>query len=228
MWIFIIILGFIFLGALLYWLLIITEGVYLGRRAVVWMYDLTAHKYDGIKEYDADAEELFVIRPLRYYLHHIPAPYILDVATGTGRLPWFLLQQPTFHGRVVGLDASAKMLSQAAAKLDGFHARAALVQGTAVPLPFPDNTFHAVTCLESLEFFPSDEAALRDMIRVLQPGGLLLVTRRRGWEAKTFFGRYHDTTQFEQLLQEMGCEQVETKAWQVDYDQVFARKPSTA
>ncbi len=93
-------------------LLIITEGVYLGRRAVVWMYDLTARKYDGIKQYDVYAEELFVVRPLLHHLRAIPAPRILDVATGTGRLPWFVLQQPTFQGRVTGLDASANMLAR--------------------------------------------------------------------------------------------------------------------
>ncbi len=225
MWIFALLLGLLFLGALLYWLLIITEGVYLGRRAVVWMYDLTARKYDGIKQYDVYAEELFVVRPLLHHLRAIPAPRILDVATGTGRLPWFVLQQPTFQGRVTGLDASANMLARAAEKLAGFTYRANLVQATAVPLPFPDNSFHAVACLESLEFFPSDTAALREMARVLRPGGVLLVTRRRGWEAKTFFGRYRDVDQFEQLLRGMGLEDIETKAWQVDYDQVFAMKP---
>jgi hypothetical protein len=55
MWILLIILGLLLLGALLYWLLIITEGLYLGRRFVVWLYDRTAHKYDGIKEYEDQA-----------------------------------------------------------------------------------------------------------------------------------------------------------------------------
>lgn len=226
MWITLIILciGLVLLGFLLYWLLIITEGVYLGRRAVVWMYDLTAHKYDHIKAYDAYAEEIFVIRPLCYRLQRTPAPRILDVATGTGRLPWFILQQPTFHGYVTGLDASTKMLKQAAKKLSSYTYRVNLVQGTAVPLPFPNNSFDAVTCLESLEFFPSDEEALREMIRVLRPGGTLMVTRRRGWEAKTFVGRYRDTQQFELLLQDMGLISIDTKPWQVDYDQVFALK----
>jgi ubiquinone/menaquinone biosynthesis C-methylase UbiE len=68
-------------------------------------------------------------------------------------------------------------------------------------------------------------AALRQMVRVLRPGGLLLVTRRRGWEAKTFIGRYRSVEQFQQLLESMGLEAVETQPWQVNYDLVFARKP---
>ncbi len=225
-WIFGVIVGLVLLAALLYWLLVITEGLYLGRRFVVWMYDVTAHKYDGIKQYEAQAEELFVVRPLLQKLALLPSPRILDVATGTGRLPWFVLQRPTFHGRVVGLDASQKMLALAAEKLAGYGERTALVQGTAVPLPFPTEQFDAVTCLESLEFFPSDVDALREMARVLRPGGVLLVTRRRGWEAKTFLGRYRDPAQFVALLESVGFHDVQTLAWQVDYDQVFAAKGS--
>jgi SAM-dependent methyltransferase len=227
LWIFLSIVILTALGALAYWLIVITEGVYLGRRAVVWMYDLTAHKYDGIKQFEMDAERLFVVRP---YLHHLPthpAPTLLDVAAGTGRVAYFLLEEPTFHGRVIALEPSRKMLAVAADKLRPYGRRAALVGGTAVPLPFADNMFHGVTCLEALEFFPSDEAALREMARVLQPGGSLLVTRRRGWEAQTFVGRYRDPAQFEALLADLGLTEIETLPWQVDYDQVFARKQLT-
>ncbi len=212
-------------AAVLYWLLVITEGVYLGRRVVVWMYDLTAHKYDGIKEFDDDAERFFVARPLLHHLLHIPAPLVLDVATGTGRLPHYLLDAPNFHGRVVGLDPSSRMLALAAAKLAPFRYRATLVQQTAVPLPFPGDCFDAVVCLESLEFFPSDIAALMEMVRVLRPGGILMVTRRRGWEAKAFLGRYRSQIQFEKILASLGLVEVNSQPWQVDYDQIFGRKP---
>lgn len=215
------------LGALLYWLLVITEGVYLGRRVVVRLYDLTAHKYDDIKEFDDDAEREFLARPLLVQLAHVPAPLVLDVATGTGRLPHYLLDEPTFHGRVIGLDPSHKMLALAAAKLAPFRYRAALVQQTADGLPFADGSVDAVTCLESLEFFPSDAAALREMVRVLKPGGLLLVTRRKGWEGKAFLGRYRTREQFETWLSHFGLGQVYTQPWQLDYDQVFGRKPDS-
>ncbi|HFE66114.1 MAG TPA: class I SAM-dependent methyltransferase [Chloroflexi bacterium] len=213
-------------GLFLYWLLVITEGVYLGRRAVVWLYDLTADKYDGIKEFAPEMESFFVVRPLRHRLRHILAPLILDVATGTGRVPWFLLEDPLFNGRVIGLDASGKMLRLAAEKLKPYGRRAAFVQQTADRLPFADNTFHAVACLESLEFFPSDVAALQEMARVLQPGGVLLVTRRRGREAKLFPGRYRNVPQFEALLRDIGLVDVHTLPWQEDYDQVFGQKPA--
>jgi ubiquinone/menaquinone biosynthesis C-methylase UbiE len=213
------------LAALLYWLLVTTEGVYLGRRVVVWLYNLTAHKYDGIKEFDPDAEQFFLIRPLLVRLRHVPNPLVLDVATGTGRLPHFLLEAPTFNGRVVGLDASEKMLRLALEKVRPYGHRASLVQQVADQLPFPKDQFDLVTCLEALEFFPSDTAALQEMVRVLQPGGTLLVTRRKGGEAKLFVGRYRNVAQFEAILTGIGLEEVHTNPWQRDYDQVFGRKP---
>jgi ubiquinone/menaquinone biosynthesis C-methylase UbiE len=213
-------------GLLLYWLLIVTEGVYLGRRLVVWMYDITAHRYDGIKQFDKDSERFLVIRPLLWRITDRAAPLILDVATGTGRLPLFLLDEATFNGRVMGLDASSRMLAHAKAKLDVFNHRAGLVQQTAADLPFPDEVFDAATCLEALEFLPDDTVALQEMIRVLRPGGVLLVTRRRGWEAKTFIGRYRDRDTFEAHLAALGLQEVETLLWQIEYDLVFARKPA--
>lgn len=218
-------LGAALLGALLYWLLVTTEGAFLGRQVVVWLYDLTAHKYDRIKEFDDAAERFFVVRPLLQRLPHQVRPLILDVATGTGRVPLYLLDEPTFHGRVVGLDASIGMLAQAAVKLGPFGYRVSLVQQTAERLPFADNAFDAATCLEALEFFPSDIVALREIVRVLKPGGVLMVTRRRGWEGKVFLRRYRSTAEFEAQLAALGLYEIDTLPWQIGYDQVFARKP---
>ncbi len=216
------------LGVLLYWLLVVTEGVYLGRRLVVWLYDLAAPRYDSIKQFDPDSESFLVTQPLLVKMSGQPAPLVLDVATGTGRLPHFLLEEATFNGRVIGLDASARMLSYARAKLRVYRHRASLVQQTAADLPFDDDTFDAVSCLESLEFFPDDSAALREMLRVLRPGGTLLTTRRRGWEAKTFVGRYRDRETFATDIEAIGFTEVETRLWQIEYDLIFAQKPGAS
>lgn len=212
-------------SGVVYWLLVTTEGVFVGRRVVVWLYDITAHKYDSIKEFEPDWEHFFIAQPIMHQLRNRPAPLVLDVATGTGRVPIVLLDEPRFHGRVVGVDASRNMLALAAEKLRPFRHRAALIQQTANRLPFPHNSFDAVTCLESLEFFPSETAALREMVRVLKPGGVLMVTRRRGWEGKAFLTRYRNVTEFESLLKALGLNRVNTQPWQEAYDQVFGYKP---
>ncbi len=51
-----IIAALIFGGLFVWWLLITTEGVYLGRRVVIWLYDVYARRYDRIKQYDAGWE----------------------------------------------------------------------------------------------------------------------------------------------------------------------------
>ena len=61
-------------GAALYYLLVVTEGVYLGRRVVVWLYDVTAGRYDDIKEFEPEFEAFFVIRPLRLPTFSVTTP----------------------------------------------------------------------------------------------------------------------------------------------------------
>jgi ubiquinone/menaquinone biosynthesis C-methylase UbiE len=211
-------------GWLIHWLFIRTEGVFLGRRVVVWLYDLVAARYDDLKQFDADTESAFLGWPLWVRLRHRPSPLVLDVATGTGRLPCCLLAEPGFDGCVVGLDPSAPMLAQARAKLSDYGARALLVRGTAMRLPFEDATFDAVTCLEALEFLPDDAAALAEMARVLRPGGVLLTTRRQGPEAAYFLDRVHSREALEGLLANVGFVAIESKPWQVEYELVWARR----
>lgn len=216
------------LGVVIYWLFVVTEGVYLGRKMVVWLYDLTAKKYDGIKQFDAEHEQLTIVEPLLNGLAGEDSHWVLDVATGTGRVPALLLGSPKFTGRVVGLDAASKMLALASAKLKRLsgeqNQRLALVHQVASALPFPEDTFSAVTCLEALEFFPSDVKALREMVRVLRPGGFLMTTRRCGYEARLFIGRHRSSEEFEELLGDLGLIEISKYRWQVNYDLVMARK----
>lgn len=216
------------LAWLAHWLLITTEGVFLGRRMVVWLYDLAAGRYDDIKQYDADSESAFVAYPLRRRLKAWPAPLVLDVATGTGRLPYYLLAEPEFNGRVIGLDASRQMLARAATKLTPYGGRAALLRASAQSLPYGDETFAAVTCLEALEFLPDDAAALAEMARVLRPGGILLVTRRQGSDAAYFLGRARAREELEALLAGLGLVDVRSQPWQVEYELVWAAKEERA
>lgn len=217
-------LGLAVLGIILYWLLVTTEGVYLGRRVVVWLYDLTAGRYDDIKEYDDADEQLLVTRPLLQALKGIDQPVVLDVATGTGRVPFDLLQSPYFTGQFMALDDSRRMLDVARQKLAPYEGRVTLLHHPATPLPFPDAQFDAITCLEALEFFPSDEAAIAEMVRVLRRGRHLFLTRRRGWEGKLFLRRYRSRDQMQTMLERAGLRQIQFHPWQVNYDLVTALK----
>lgn len=208
----------------LWYLLIKTEGVYLGRRTVVWLYDLYAGRYDRIKQYDPLIETVYLAQPI---LQRLPtrAPLVLDVATGTGRLPLALLEQPSFQGRVVALDLSRRMLTQAAHKLAPFGERVYLLHHPAEALPFPDATFDLVTCLEALEFMMDARAVLRELVRVARPGGLLVLTNRQGLDARLMPGHTFSHEAFVRLLRdELGLRDVELLPWQIDYRIVYARK----
>lgn len=215
------------LGAFLYWLLVITEGVYLGSWAVILGYDIVARRYDNIKEFTLDDEQILVVEPLLGELGDTERPLVLDVATGTGRVPYFLFEDGRFShldGKVIGLEPSEKMLAIAQEKLSPYLADVSLIQQSAVPLPFPDHTFDAVTCLEALEFFPDLEEALREMSRVLKPGGVLITTRRIGWESRMFFGRVYTREKLELFLLSIGFTEAFSFHWETIYDLVIARK----
>jgi ubiquinone/menaquinone biosynthesis C-methylase UbiE len=218
------VVGLLLVVALAYWQLIVAEGTYLGPRIVTWLYDWAASAYERIKQFDPGAEQWFLGLPLAKALDMIPAPFVLDVGTGTGRLPRALLFQPRFRGRVVGVDLSRRMLRQAVRLSDRHTGRVTFVWQNALRLPFLDDTFDAVTCLEVLEFTPDPKATLEEMIRVLRPGGILLTSNRIGPDARYLPGRAFDPTIFRDMLERMPLEEIKTQTWQVDYDLIWACK----
>lgn len=100
-----------------------------------------------------------------------PGDRVLDVACGTGAVASEALRRVGPEGQVAGLDLSPGMLAVARRKLPDLDLR----QGRAEELPFDDEAFDAVTCQFGLMFFEGRAAALRDMGRVLRPGGRLSV-----------------------------------------------------
>lgn len=212
------------LALFLYWLLVVTEGAYLGPRVVAWLYDLSASRYDAVKQFDLNDENYFLALPLLRALNGVRAPLVLDVATGTGRLPLALLRQSGFQGRVIGLDLSRQMLRLAQRKARHHGPRLRLIQQDAASLPFADGSFDAVTCVEALEFLLNPSAALHEMTRVLRPGGVLLVTNRVNWEARLMPGKAFSNSTMRDMLASAGLTQIEIRHWQECYDLVWAQK----
>jgi ubiquinone/menaquinone biosynthesis C-methylase UbiE len=215
----------LFLAALLYWAFIVTEGAYLGARVVAWTYDLAATRYDTIKQFSPMDDAWLLASPMINKLREINGPLVLDVATGTGRMPLALLNHPRFDGYLIALDLSKKMLLHAQAKLGSHRGRHTLLMRDAQDLPFPRDTFDAVSCLEALEFMPSPQRVLSEMARVLRPGGVFLVTNRVNWERKLMPGKAFTDDEIRALLTNVGLIDVVIRPWQVYYDLIWARKP---
>lgn len=98
---------------------------------------------------------------------------MLDVATGTGAVAAELVLQ--HRCRVTGIDQSPPMLAAAAARLEdlGLSQRVTLVEGEAERLPFADASFDGLTVSYLLRYVDDPAATLRELVRVVRPGGIL-------------------------------------------------------
>jgi ubiquinone/menaquinone biosynthesis C-methylase UbiE len=222
------ILGILLIGTLIaaivvlgWWLLVASEGVYLGRWMVILLYDWFANRYDNVKHYHREYEELYLAKPIMEAITPQTNPSVLDVATGTGRIPLALARHEGFSGHVISVDLSRKMLHQAAKNIYPYEC-ATFIWCPAETLPFSDNTFDVVTCLEALEFMTNPTAVVKEMVRVLRPGGLLLTSQRVN--TKLMPGKTWTSGQLQQVLKASGIVEAKAQIWQVDYRKVWGRK----
>ncbi|MGQ9512012.1 class I SAM-dependent methyltransferase [Thermodesulfitimonas sp.] len=110
-------------------------------------------------------------RLLFSFLRPQPGEEILDAGCGTGLLTKELA---ACGASVTGIDISPAMLAVAREKTRGFR-NVVLAQADVTALPLPSNAFHGVVCFTVLEFVPRPEEALREMWRVLKPGGRMVL-----------------------------------------------------
>lgn len=102
-----------------------------------------------------------------------PDDQVLDVACGPGNTTRRLLVHLGPGARVVGVDAAATMLDRAVRDTDD--PRVEYVRADAAQLPFADGAFDAVQCLGALYLVDNAEAVIAEMVRVLAPGGRIVV-----------------------------------------------------
>lgn len=113
------------------------------------------------------------------HLHLAPGLRLLDVGCGEGRhaiSAW--LGYPV---EAIGVDRNAADLATARTRATAFAAgspatRLYWLEGDALALPFPDASFDRVICAEVLEHVPDWERVVREIHRVLKPGGLLAIS----------------------------------------------------
>jgi SAM-dependent methyltransferase len=93
---------------------------------------------------------------------------VLDLACGTGIVARRAAARADL-GRLVGCDVSDAMLDVARSESEGLDAQ--WYRADAVALPFPDGSFDVVYCQQGLQYLSDPVAGLREMARVLAPGG---------------------------------------------------------
>jgi len=135
--------------------------------AIASRYDLLNHLLSG----NVDKRwRRIVANRVREKLSSSNKARVLDVACGTGDLSLTLFE--TTGAGVVGTDFCRPMLAIAADKLAG---RVRLIEGDALDLPFRDGTFDVATIAFGLRNLSNVENGLKELSRVLKPGGWVAV-----------------------------------------------------
>jgi ubiquinone/menaquinone biosynthesis C-methylase UbiE len=140
--------------------------------ASVRYFDQTAHTYFLADHQETPGGRARRVRKKRLMeLFDKPGHKVLDVGCGPGVLVEHLRRVGC---EVWGVDGSVRMIEQAQQNY-GDDERVHLVVGDASALPFADNSFDALTCTGVIDRIERHEVALREMVRVLKPGGTLLI-----------------------------------------------------
>jgi len=101
---------------------------------------------------------------------------VLDVACGTGVVTRLAAPEVGKTGRVTGLDINTGMLAVARSLSPPSGAPITWVEGDAGAMEFPGASFDVVLCQQGIQYFPDKHAALREMHRVLVPGGRVVLS----------------------------------------------------
>ena len=109
-----------------------------------------------------------------------PGERVLDLACGSGLVARVAAPQLGPAGRITGLDINASMLEVARSLPPPAGAPIEWVQASADATGLPDAAFDAVVCQQGFQFFPDKAAAVREMHRVLAPGGRLAFSVWKG------------------------------------------------
>jgi ubiquinone/menaquinone biosynthesis C-methylase UbiE len=176
-----------------------TDGRYYGKPLVHWLYDRIGPAVFGMQS------ERRVWRTLAAELDLEGAAWLLDLGTALGDLPITMAEVGEGQCRTIGLERSIPMAVSAAraARARSLEDRVGFI-GADVrqPLPFASGTISVVSALGLLETIRQPESLLAEMVRILEPGGTLLLSVYRGpasWLAALGEAWYRD--QLDELIQ---------------------------
>ena len=155
---------------------------------------------------------------LIFELLEIKEGLALDLGCGTGL---YTLELKSIGFKVFGLDLSKKMLKVALLKDKAL----SLLRGDAYFLPFKDKCFDLVISITLFEFLKTPEKSIKEIFRVLKPGGEVLIgtmNSRSLWflfkrlkskfvETAYRYARFYTPKELENLLKQSGFKEVQTR-----------------
>jgi len=152
------------------------EPVKAGSPAVRRMFSSIAGKYDFLNRFFSLGIDVRWRRELASEISGTGQRPVLDVATGTGDVSLAMAEKDPEGRLIVGTDFSLPMLKVGAGKIAGSRAsRIRLAAGDAYALPFRQNVFDAVTIAFGLRNLDHRVDGMKEMFRVLAPGGRLVI-----------------------------------------------------
>lgn len=144
-------------------------------RAVQEMFSAIAPRYDLLNHVlSLNIDRWWWWRTARTFAGILARPdsRVLDLCCGTGDMAFALRRQAGSSGaRIFGLDFAHPMLTRALMKSNGAAPR--WIEADALTLPFRDASFHLVTSAFGFRNLADYDAGLREIVRVLKPGGAL-------------------------------------------------------
>ena len=146
------------------------------KEQVTKMFDSIAPRYDLLNRVLSLGIDVIWRRIAIRKLRDLEPQSVLDVATGTGDVIVEIERQLSPE-RMVGLDISPGMLELGTKKIRAkeFAQKVEMIVGDSENLPFKDNTFDAITVAFGVRNFENLNLGLKEMYRVLKPGGKLMV-----------------------------------------------------
>ena len=145
------------------------------KQQVTEMFDNISGNYDGLNRVMTFGIDISWRKKVVQLVKDSGAKSILDIATGTGDLA--IMMSETNASKITGLDISSGMLEVGKQKVKhaGLDERIEMVLGDSEKLPFEDNSFEAITVSYGVRNFEDLDKGLSEILRVLTPGGLLVV-----------------------------------------------------
>jgi len=156
------------------------------------MFDQIAFRYDFLNRFLSGGVDIYWRRKAIAELKDLKPNKVLDVATGTADVA-IMTYKYLRPERIIGIDISEGMLQLGRQKVSKLllNKHIELLKGDSEAINFPENTFDAITVAFGVRNFENLEKGLAEMLRVLNPGGKLVILEFSRPKKRWFSGVYN-------------------------------------